>query len=219
MDARNEPIPGMPAAMPPAMPPATPAAGPLSEADFQAVRQAAARRRAIKTAARIANLSATVTIVLGVIVFFLALWSQSFASAVAAIIVCAAGLVEFLGYCRMRRAQRSAPVILGTNQLVLLGLIIIWCVVQMATFTPETAKGLMSPEFRSQLSAAMPELEQWIDKQVPIFYYGFYSLVIVGSIGFQGGLALYYLTRRKHIDAYNRDTPPWVARLFSEMGV
>ena len=214
MDARNEPIPGMPA-----MPPAMPGAGPLSEADFQAVRQAVVRRKAIRNASRVANGSATIAIVLGAAIFLLSLWMQSFASAVAAIIVCAAGFVEFLGYCRMRRAQRSAPVILGTNQLVLLGLIIIWCVVQMATFTPETAKGLMSPEFRSQLSAAMPELEQWIDKQVPIFYYGFYSLVIVCSIGFQGGLAFYYLTRRKHIDAYNRDTPPWVARLFSEMGV
>ncbi len=31
-------------------------------------------------------------------------------------------------------------------------------------------------------------------------------------------MALYYFTRRKHIERFNRAMPPWIRRLFVEMG-
>ena len=37
-----------------------------------------------------------------------------------------------------------------------------------------------------------------------------YGTVIVLSVLFQGLNSLYYFTRRKHIDAYLQETPPWV---------
>jgi hypothetical protein len=32
-------------------------------------------------------------------------------------------------------------------------------------------------------------------------------------------MALYYFTRRKHIQQFNRSTPQWIRRLFVEMKV
>ena len=69
----------------------------------------------------------------------------------------------------------------------------------------------------------MPEMADAIDKQIehwaPIVVYGLYSLVILASVVGQGGLALYYFTRRRHIEAFNRQTPAWIRRLFTEMQV
>jgi hypothetical protein len=42
---------------------------------------------------------------------------------------------------------------------------------------------------------------------------GFYGTVIALSAVFQGLNAFYYFTRRKHIDAYLRETPVWVQEI------
>lgn len=86
----------------------------------------------------------------------------------------------------------------------------------MLTFS--NAETLVSPELRSQL-AQLPGLEQDIAHWAPIATYGFYSLVIALSIAAQGGLALYYFTRRPYLETLQRTTPPWVQRLFTELGV
>jgi hypothetical protein len=41
----------------------------------------------------------------------------------------------------------------------------------------------------------------------------FYGTVVVLSIVFQGGTALYYGTRRKYIERYVAETPAWVRDL------
>ena len=81
---------------------------------------------------------------------------------------------------------------------------------------------LLSPDTRSQL-AGMPDVAQALDSQMapyarlaPLMIYGFYGLVIVASILSQGGLALYYFTRRRRLEAFTRETPEWVRRLFIE---
>ena len=69
--------------------------------------------------------------------------------------------------------------------------------------------------------AALPGMAAEIDKMIetwaPYLVYGFYSLLIVVSVGFQGGLALYYFSRRKHVEAFNRETPAWVRRVLAEV--
>jgi hypothetical protein len=92
----------------------------------------------------------------------------------------------------------------------------------MLTFSTEQAKAAaMSPEFRSHL-AGLPNMAQTIDKEIerwaPILAYGFYSLIIALSVCLQGGMALYYFTRRRHVESFNRGTPPWIRRLFIDIG-
>jgi len=195
---------------------------PLTEADYAAVRQAVRARRRVKRAARTALSSGSVTLAIGVLAApFVAVWPS--ASGVMIVIgVCVVGVVELVGCGRMRRAEPAAARWLGANQLALLGLIALYCLMQMAAFSPEAVQAAaLSPEVRAQLNA-MPQMVRSIDNLVlrwaPIITYGFYSLIIGLSVCFQGGMALYYFTRRKHVERFNRATPAWIRRLFVEMG-
>ena len=199
------------------------AAPPLEEAHFAAIRQAVVDRRAIRRACRTALSSSVVTLLIGASSLpFVVIWpSLSGLFIVAGI--CTIGIMEFLGYQRLRRADPAAARSLALNQLAFLGLIIIYCLGQMIAFSPDDAKAAaLSPEARAQLNA-MPSMAGAIDGQIerwaPLLTYGFYSLVILLSAASQGGMALYYYTRRRHIEAFNRKTPPWIRRLLVEAGV
>jgi len=223
------------AAAPPPLPPTPiqagrPTAGarpecPLDASHFLLIRRAAAARKPVLRAARTARASAITTLAIAFLgLLFLAL-SPDLAGL---LVVCAVGVigaVEYVGYLRLRRTEPSAAVLLGRNQLAFLGVIVLYCVVQMVLFSPEEyKKAALSEETRSVLGG-MPELsgidrdiDRTIEQFAPLVTYGFYSLIIVLSIGFQGGMALYYFTRRKRIEAFLRSAPPWVLRLFAEMG-
>jgi hypothetical protein len=71
------------------------------------------------------------------------------------------------------------------------------------------------------LPSAMPGMGRFVgrlDQLAPLLVYGFYGLVILLSAGCQGGMALYYFSRRKHIETFNAQTPEWVRRIFVETG-
>jgi hypothetical protein len=187
------------------------------------VRQAVVCRRAVKKAARVSLSSAVVTLAIGALAILFLLFSLSWSGVFVTVGICAVGMVEFLGHKRIKQAQPSAARLLGFNQLVFIGVITIYCAAQMIGFSTEQAKSAaLSGETRSQLQQ-MPEmaasLDKLIEKWAPIAVYGLYGLVILASIVGQGALALYYFTRRRHIEAFNRQTPAWIRRLFIEMQI
>jgi len=201
----------------PAAPP--PAASPLDEAQYALVQEAARDYKAIKKVGWIALGSSITTLAIGVLAAPFTVFWPSFAAAFITVGLLVIGMVEFMGYQKLQKADPSAARWLARNQLAFLGLITIYCGLQMLTFSPEDVKReAMSPEFRSQLGN-MPEMAAEVDgiieKWAPLATYGFYSLVIVLSVLFQGGLALYYYTRHKLLDAFQL-RPPWVRRLLVE---
>ncbi len=116
---------------------------------------------------------------------------------------------EFRGRRRLLQFDPSAASMLGWNQLFLLAMIVGYCIWMLYT-------GLASgSSFASQLEA-QPELQQALGslddveglyKEVVVALYG---SVIVASILFQGLNALYYFTRRRHLEAYVGQTPEWL---------
>ena len=201
-------------------PAAPPPASPLDESQFALVQEAARIYKPIKRAAWTALGSSIVTLMIGAVaVPFVLIW-PSFSDILITVGLCVIGVVEFLGHRKLVRADLSAARFLATNQLAFLGLIVIYCLIQILTFSPEEMKAAaLSPEVRAQLGA-MPEMARAIDRDIeqwgPLVTYGFYSLVIVLSFFFQGGLAYYYFTRRKFLEAFQHQTPPWVRRLLVE---
>jgi hypothetical protein len=201
---------------------ACPPRPPLDESHFALIRQAVISRRKVKNAARTALSSSMVTLVIGVPALLCAIFWPSWRSLLIGAGICFVGVVEFLGHRRMRRAEPSAAGLLGRNQLTFLALITVYCVAQMLTFSTEQAKAAaLSPEVRSHL-AALPNMAQAVDEEIerwaPLLIYGFYSLIIALSVCFQGGMALYYFTRNRHVESFNRGTPEWIRRLFIEIG-
>ena len=121
-------------------PAAPPPASPLDESQFALVQEAARNYKPIKRAAWIALGSAITTLVIGVSAVPLALIWPSFSGALITVGLCVIGVVEFMGYRKLRQADPSAARWLGTNQLAFLGLIVFYCLFQMLSFSPEDAK-------------------------------------------------------------------------------
>ncbi len=219
-DARRAARPIMPAARP-ATPPA--AADPLSPEHHRLLRQAAAARRPIRRAARVARSSAITILAIGTLgVPFLIFW-PSWLGLLVVVGIATVGIVEYVGARRMRRGEPTAAAFLGRNQLAFMGLIAAYCILQMLTFSPEQARAALDSSDLQEVFSLVPEMRQDVEQQVqqwvPVATYGFYSLVILLSLGFQGSLALYYFTRRRHLEAVHQSTPEWIRRLFRELDV
>jgi len=197
---------------------------PLREVDYAAVRQATHRRTVMKRAAHVASNSGKIAICIGVSAVCLSMTWWSWPGIIVGTGAAVIGIIEWMGGRRVKSGKAEATRLLAVNQLALFALVTAYCVFHMVTFSPEKAKAeAISPQVRSDLAIAMPDLQYSIDHAIDTWgtaiTVGFYSLVIAASIGFQGGMALYYLSRRKHIDAWNRETPAWIKRLFAEMGL
>ncbi len=203
--------------LPPQAPP-VPNSSPLDEAQWQMLRDAQVRRKAVLKAAGVAKFSAcTMLIMAGLGVMSLAM-DHSIESVVIVVAITVMGLIELSGAKRIAAAVPSAARDLGFNQLALLALIVIYCVVQMVTFSARGSSFLVSPEFR-QTMTQLPSLEamgEKLDSLAPLLVCGFYGLVILLSVLFQGGLALYYFSRRKVIQSFLNETPEWVRRACKE---
>jgi hypothetical protein len=196
-------------------------ASPIGEREWGLVREAAVRRRKVKRAARTARGSAIVTLVIGLLALPFVVVSPSFSGLVVVAGILVVGVREWKGYGKMRRAESGAASYLGWNQVALVGVITFYCLFQMASFSPEEVKSAaLSPEVRSQL-AAMPgmaaDIDRMIERWAPYAVYGFYSLVILVSVLAQGMTAVYYFSRRKYVETFNRQTPEWVRRVFVEV--
>jgi hypothetical protein len=194
--------------------------GPLGEGDFLLIAKGTTDYKAVRSAARTAFLSAATTLAIGVFsALFVVVW-PSWDGALVAVGLCAIGSVEYWGHRRMLRADLAAAGILAKNQLAFLGLIVLYCLAQMIMFSPDKIKAdALSPEVRSQLTA-LPDMQRAIDGEIdryaPLVTYGFYGLVIVLSVLFQGGLALYYFNRKKRLVEFHTKTPDWVRRVVVE---
>jgi hypothetical protein len=212
-EVRVEGVPGGPPPVPPA---------PLDETHFLMIRRAVFRRKIVRSAARAAAWDAGITLAIGLLGLMLSLAWWSWLGILVTVGICAIGCVGLVARRLMSDAKPSAARILAVNQLAFMTLILLYCVIQMLTFSPAAARAaLLSPEVVSQLRD-LPGMDQAladIERSAPTMVYGFYSLVILLSVCAQGGMALYYVTRRRHVEAFRRETPEWILRLFIELGM
>jgi hypothetical protein len=123
---------------------------------------------------------------------------------------------SFRGARRMRKFDRAAPGILAWNQVILAAVITLYCGWQLyahlsgaSMLSKELASaGLSERDFNAALGMDLPRFER-------LLYGGIYGMAIAGSLLFQGLTALYYFSRRKHLEAYLAETPGWVVDLQS----
>jgi hypothetical protein len=165
------------------------------------------RAKAIRKAAAVANFNGWVTAIIAAL-------SAPFApfSVAGFLLTCGLAVVaynEFRGRKLLLSYNPSAARLLGWNQLGFLAMICVYCVWMMLT---------SASSFAAELQAH-PELEDAIgslDGFDAIFrtaVIAFYGAVMVLSVIFQGLNALYYFTRRKHVDMYLQQTPEHVREI------
>ena len=199
--------------------PDSPAA--LSAEQVAQLHRAGQAHRLIRRAAGVALCSGVSTLLIGVASAVCAAFWPDVVGIVGSAALLLIGGVELLGRRRLLQGEPGSARLLMRNQLALLALAVAYCIFQMATFSVERLKNdALPPEVRSQLGA-MPELAHTIDSNVErwgtLAHYGTYCVMMVASLGFQGGLALYYATRRKHLDAFRESAPPWARQLVQRL--
>ncbi len=208
------------AGMPPGPPAIAPPVPELTEAHFALLRDSARLRRPGARAARVARGSAVTTLVIAALAIPFLLIDPGWVGLVIVAGLFTAGIVELVASRKLREGDPDAARTLGSNQLFLFAVISFYCVVQMVSFARADLDDLvMSPEMRGQIGY-LPELgslEKQADAILPLVVYGFYALVIVASAAFQGGLAIYYFSRRKYLAAARQEMPTWVQRVIAEV--
>lgn len=119
---------------------------------------------------------------------------------------------EFCGRRRLLQFDPEAARLLGFNQIGLLTLIVLYCLWMLysgLTSANPIAAELAATPGAADLLGPLDEVDV-LYRQLVVTLYG---TVIVLTAIFQGLNALYYFSRRRHIEAYVADTPEWVRDL------
>ena len=110
---------------------------------------------------------------------------------------------------RLRRLQPQAARTLGLNQLALAAMLILYALWSIhAELTGEGAYASLKAS-DAQLAAMLGPVEE-LTRMVVLAVYG---AVIAVAILAQGGLAVFYFSRVKHIQAYLTQTPEWILQM------
>ncbi len=187
-----------------------PTIGPLTLEHRQDYALARTRAKSIYKAAAVASFNAWATAVVAVLSAPFALFSTVGFVTTAALSLVAAN--EFRGRKRLLQFDPRAAGILGWNQLLLLAMMVGYCAWSIyanlygANSVTEQLKGI------AELESALGSLDG-VDVFARHLVVVLYGTVIALSVVFQGVTALYYFTRRKHVENYIAETPQWIREL------
>lgn len=113
-------------------------------------------------------------------------------------LVTAAGVLELRGRARLIRGEQSGLALLVRAQLLILGVIWLYSFENLIAFDQTALMAAVTPEMRSALSQAGVSLSD-LEPLVKPVYFGLYLTVIGVTLLFQGGLALYYQSRKARV--------------------
>jgi hypothetical protein len=172
--------------------------GPLEDHHYQEMERAAERARPVRRAARVAAFNGWTTAIFAVL-------SIPFAFSGLVALLIAVGLsvvafMEFRGRRGLLKFDPKAATQLGWNQTGFMVLIVAYCGWMLLGGAPDISE-------RPEVSQLLGAEGRALYKTIVIAVYG---TVIALTVVFQGGNAIYYFTRRKHVEAYLQQTPQWV---------
>jgi len=116
---------------------------------------------------------------------------------------------EFRGRKRLLNFDTTAATMMGWNQLGLLAMIVVYCLWSLSGMAGQADAMRAELKSYSDLDAALGT-GPGFEGMVKTISYAFYGGVIALSLVFQGGNALYYFTRRRHVEEFIVETPQWV---------
>lgn len=178
-------------------------AAPTAE-QVRQIEQAKKQRRKIDSACVVAGFNGWTAGVLAALSAPFVLLSHG--AGVAALVLGAVAYVEFRGRRMLREMDLRGPKVLACNQVVL-GVIVIlyalWMLIAALTGEGQYAQAIAQEPALASTLAPIGDLMRFVEIAT-------YSLLIIGTVAFQGGMAWYYLSRGKHMRNFLDNTPPWV---------
>lgn len=116
------------------------------------------------------------------------------------LLVAIGGITEVRGRNKLRQRDADGMRLLVRAQWMVLGVIWVYAASRIGSFDAMLALDNQTPEMRQMLAEAGVETAQLITL-VEIFFYVFYSVVMLVTLIYQGGLALYYKHRTPMVAA------------------
>jgi hypothetical protein len=116
------------------------------------------------------------------------------------------GWIEWRGSDRLRKFDPRALSTLMLNQLVLGGLLILYSLVQLVS-------EMMGRGLTADLNGDLSEFGVVDTGELHALVMLFYVALIFIAVPCMGGLAYYYFTRQKYVDAYLKETPDWIVAM------
>jgi hypothetical protein len=195
-----------------------PAPAPLTPEQLNEMVQARQRWKKVQRGVTVARVSAWTLAVFAFFALLIGIFDRT--SAVMGLLLAGIAFNEFLGASKLDRAQLAGPILLGWNQMLLLGIIGAYCFYKIFLTVPEPLvkdpmmrEMLEDPNLRQTLQGQLgPGIMDLVDKP-DTTYKLFYLVVAFGSLLAQGLTALYYFSRRAVLMRYLRATPAWVVEV------
>ena len=186
--------------------------GPLSEHDFNVLARVGERSRALRRASALSTTNGSSLLVCAFATLLCAPFYPWLLCT--ALVLGASGFAELRGGRMLRKLDLRAPRWLAINQLALLGVIAIYCGVQIASGL-RASSGLQDvtgayPDLAGPTHDALQSIGVGADT-VDSLYRGalvvFYGAVFGVSALYQGGCAYYYAKRGALLRAQRREAP------------
>jgi len=202
------------AAAPPPLPYATPAAfaphaagpGPvLSPEHLQQIAFAQKRATKIRRAVKVARFDGWAAGVFGA----LTLLGGMFGSPVAFVLgsgMIVVAFIELKAAKRLHQLDATAVKTLAWNQVLFGSLLLAYAAYSLWGVYHDKSEISQQLAGMPEMGALGNDLDQ-LTRMIGVLIYGVLAAVAIFG---QGGTALYYLTRKKYVDAYLRETPAWI---------
>jgi len=182
--------------------------------------QAADLYRPLSKAARLARSSGMVLLFAGVCTALLGVLGSDMVTGVIGLIVATLGGMERSAATDLAQAKPSALPRLALNQGIVLALIVVSSWMTVRSLDTETVRAMsLSNEAVSQLPAEMQGLARSMQSASSRLTEGLFIVIVGLSLIFQGGLAAYYLTRRRKLQRFYEELPPWVCEIVTTVAL
>jgi hypothetical protein len=198
---------------------AVPAPSPLTPEQLLAVKKANERGKKVRRAVSVAYADAWLGVIFTVCVVMS--MCMGLENLVLAALFALMTVNSFRGAARMKRFDTTAPKLLAVNQLILMGSIVAYALYELwAIYSGHSAiMSAIAGNSSSDLGGmgggfeGVAEYEKAVRQWVTIAVYAVYIGLAVGSVLAQGMAARYYASRKRFIEEYLAQTPPWVVEL------
>jgi len=174
----------------------------MTAADKQALRSTAELHRQLARAAAVARSNSLGYTVFGALTLLMALFGPDVLGLSIGAVVTGVGVAQLRLVPRLRHADPAAPRALARNELVLMGGIIVYCLLELTLFRESGADLQAQVDDTSGLGLDIGELTDALNTTI-------YSTFLGVTLLYQGGLALYFLRRRPIVERYLAEAPDW----------
>lgn len=182
--------------------------------------QAAALYKPLSKCVGTARTSGMFLIVGGILTVLAGALSVDVVSVVVGVVVTVLGTMERSAGKDLAQAKRSAPLRLAFNQVMVLVLVVVssWMWVQSVE-NPKAAQAQERAVSEAELEQMPAAMQSTVRKLVELqnnprdMAFMMFTVVVALSVLFQGGMAVYYFTRRRKVREFHDELPPWVSEI------